>query len=161
VLRSVLTITTPATDLSLLTQSQRREAVGATDASQDAKLAAMDLRLAAAIMAECDIAIGSGAEPTLRAETLTETFRDVHLETLRLARRHNVEVSSLIQDGETLTVDVDFVVHAESGLIDRLAGDRVIRWCASKVVAVYNAGFAEVPGDLVEAAIEFMRLTLV
>jgi hypothetical protein len=158
-LRSLLTITTPASDLALLTQAQRREAVGATDGSQDTKLAAMDLRLAAAIMAECHIAIGSGGEPTLREETLTETFRNVDVEILRLARRHNVEITSLVQDGETLTVDVDFVVHPESGLIDRLAGDMAIRWCASKVVAVYSAGFAEVPGDLAEAAMEFMRLT--
>ncbi|ESY89025.1 hypothetical protein X739_00545 [Mesorhizobium sp. LNHC220B00] len=158
-MQSVLVVTTPAADRSLLTVAERREAVGVIDGSQDSKLAAMDLRVAAAIMAECDIAIGAGAEPTLRQETLTETFRSVDVATLILSRRHNVEMTSLVVDDVTLAVDDDFIVHPESGFVDRLSSDRVVRWCASKVVAVYTAGFAEVPGDLAEASMEFMRLT--
>lgn len=157
--QSSLTVTTPAGDLSLLTVAERREAIGVTDGSQDTKLAALDLRNAASIMSKCDIAIGAGAEPTLRQETLTETFRGVDVDEIILARRHNVEISSLVEDGVTLTADVGFTVHPESGLLTRLCDDRPRRWCARKVVAVYQAGFAEIPRDLAEAAMEFMRLS--
>lgn len=159
-MRSVLVVTTPASDRSLLTVSERREAAGVTDSSQDTKLAALDLRNSAAIMTECEVAVGAGAEPTLRQETLTETFRGVDVQELLLARRFNIEITSLVQDGETLAADDDFVVDPESGLVARLVNDRPIRWCATKVVAVYKAGFADVPGDLAEAAMDFMRLTL-
>lgn len=159
-MNSILTVTTPAADRSLLTADERKEAVGVTDASQDVKLAALDLRLGAAIMAECNIAIGTGAEPTLLQETLTETFRCVDARGLVLSRRHNVEISSLVEDGVALTADVSFVVDTESGIVTRLCDDRPIRWCAAKVVAVYKAGFpaASIPGDLKQAAMDFMRL---
>lgn len=157
-MHSVLVVTTPASDLSLLTQAERREAIGVTDSSQDVKLAALDLRLAAAIMTECDIAIGAGAEPTLRRETLTETFRHVDVAELVLSRRHEIEITSLVEDGVAQTVDVSFIVHPESGIATRLCDDRPRRWCAAKVVVVYKAGFVTVPGDLKMAAMDFMRL---
>ncbi|MER8754084.1 hypothetical protein NKH69_00170 [Mesorhizobium sp. M0976] len=155
---SVLAVTTPASDRSLLTQAERREAIGVTDSSQDTRLAALDLRLGTAIMAECHVAIGAGAEPTLLQETLTETFRRVDAAVLVLARRHNVEVISLVEDGITLTGDVGFTADPESGLVTRLCSDYPRRWCATKVVVVYKAGFAVVPGDLKMAAMDFMRL---
>ncbi|MER9710176.1 hypothetical protein NKJ13_07890 [Mesorhizobium sp. M0174] len=155
---SVLAVTTPASDRSLLTQAERREAIGVTDSSQDTRLAALDLRLGAAIMAECNVAIGAGAEPTLLQETLTETCRRVDAAVLVLARRHNVEITSLIEDGVTLTNEVSFTVDPESGLVTRLSDDCPRRWCAGKVVVVYKAGFVTVPGDLKQAAMDFMRL---
>ncbi|RUU29760.1 hypothetical protein [Mesorhizobium sp. M6A.T.Ce.TU.016.01.1.1] len=157
-MHSVLVVTTPASDRSLLTQAERREAIGVTDSSQDTKLAALDLRLGAAIVAECRIAIGAGAEPTLLQETLTETCRRVDANVIVLARRHNVEITSLIEDGATLNSDVGFTVDPESGLVTRLSGDCPRRWCAAKVVVVYKAGFVTVPGDLKMAAMDFMRL---
>ncbi|RWP31815.1 hypothetical protein [Mesorhizobium sp.] len=157
-MHSVLVVTTPASDLSLLTQAERREAIGVTDSSQDVKLAALDLRLAAAIVTECGIAIGAGAEPTLHQETITETFRQVDVAELVLSRRHEIEVTSLVEDGVALTVDASFIVHPESGIATRLCDDRPRRWCAAKVVVVYKAGFVTVPGDLKMAAMDFMRL---
>ncbi|WP_136617059.1 MULTISPECIES: hypothetical protein [Mesorhizobium] len=129
-----------------------------TDSSQDTKLAALDLRNSAAIMTECKVAVGAGAEPTLRQETLTETFRGVDVAALQFSRRFNIEVTSLVEDGEPLTADDDFAVDPESGLVARLVNNREVRWCATKIIAVYKAGFADVPGDLAEAAMEFMRL---
>lgn len=159
-MRSILEVTTPASDLSLLTVAERRESAGiaAGDTSQDTRLAALDLRLAASIAAECKIAIGSGGEPTLLQETLRETFRGVDVATLMLSRRHNIEITSIVQDAVTLAVDVDFVVDPESGLTARLSADRPLRWCATKIVVVYKAGFQTPPGDLKQAATDFMRL---
>jgi hypothetical protein len=159
-MHSVLVVTSVAADRSLLTQDERREAIGVTDSSQDTRLAALDLRLGAAIMAECNIAIGAGGEPTLLQETLTETFRHIEAPELVLSRRHKVAITSIVEDDVTLTADDDFVVDPESGIVTRLCNDWPRRWCAGKVAVVYQAGFASdaIPGDLKQAAMDFMRL---
>jgi len=154
---STLAVTTPATSLALLTPAELREAAGVSDNSQDAKLAALGLRIAAAITAECGVAVGAGAAPTLRRETLTQTMRCVGAKQIELARRHEVSITSVVADLETLTTD-DYVVDPESGLLTRLSSDLPINWCANKVTVVYAAGFDEVPPDLKMAAMDFVRL---
>lgn len=159
-MHSALTVTLKAGDRSLLTAAERREAVGVTDSSQDTALAALDLRLGAAIMAECNVSVGAGAEPTLLQETLTETFRRVDTEALILSRRHNVEITSLVEDGVTLTSGECFEVDPESSIVTRLHDDLPGRWSAGKIIVVYKAGFPAdgVPGDLKHAMMDFMRL---
>lgn len=157
-MRSTLVVSTKAGDLSLLDADDRKEAVGATDDSLNDQLEALDLRLAAVIAAECNVAIGKDGDPTLREETLTETFWDVRACDLVLSRRHNVTVTSLVEDGETLAPDVDFIVDPEAGILTRLSSDVPIQWCATKIVVVYDAGFETVPDDLKLAAMDFMRL---
>lgn len=156
-MHSILTITAAASSLALLTTAELREAAGIGDNSQDTRLAAMGLRIAAAIMSECNIAVGAGGEPTLLRESVTETFRAVDGPILRLARRHQIEIASVVVDGSALNGD-DYVVEPESGLLARMSGDRAARWCAGKVVVEYAAGFTAVPGDLKMAAMDFVRL---
>lgn len=157
-MRSTLVVTTKATDLALLTEAERREAAGlaADDTSKDTALEALDQRIAAAIMSECNIAIGSGAEPTLWKETLTETFYSVHLDRLVLARRHNVVITSLT-DSDTALLDSDYIVDPEAGIITRMRSSCPSSWRAAKIVAVYTAGFEAIPADLKFAAMDFFR----
>lgn len=156
--RRFLTVTTPAGDLSLLSIEQMRVAAGLdpSDGSQDADLAARGLAIAAGITSECRIAIGQGANPTLLQETLTETFYGVDVNELILARRHNVEIITATIDGAAL-VDSDRIVDPEAGMLTRLSDDCPRRWCARKVVVVYKAGFATVPPDLEQAALDYFR----
>lgn len=151
-----LTVTVAASDLSLLTAQERRTAAGVSDATYDAELAVMDLRVAAAIAAECNIAIGSGGDPTLRRETLSETFRNVRSDSLIFARRHEIEVTSITVDGATLDDD-EYEIDPESGILRRLDSDCFVDFCASKIVAVYDAGFDTVPTDLKGAAIDCLQ----
>ncbi|MEO3386011.1 hypothetical protein [Mesorhizobium sp. CAU 1741] len=155
-----LTITTPANDPQLLTIEEMRAAAGVADASQDATLTAMGLQIAADIAVECNIAIGGGSVPTLRRETVTEVLRGVRRDQFALRRRHDIDVSSLVEDGVTLTEGVDFLVDSESGIVERLECDRPVPWCAEKVTIVYVAGFDAVPSDLRHAATEFFRASL-
>ncbi|ARM12128.1 MULTISPECIES: hypothetical protein [Rhizobium] len=157
-MRSTLAVTTPASDLTLLRVEERREAAGlaADDASKDTLLLALDQRIAAAIMSECNIAIGSGGEPTLKRETLTETFYSAYLDRLLLARRHNVEITSLT-DGDTVLTTADYLVDAEAGILTRMRTECPSAWRSSKVVVVYDAGFTTIPADLKFAAIDFFR----
>ncbi|SER57805.1 hypothetical protein [Rhizobium sp. NFR03] len=157
-MRGILQIVTPATELALLTPEERRVAAGlrTTDVSQDALLEAMDLRVAAAICAECNIAVAAGSAPTLLQETLRETFRGIRGEDLLLARRHEVEIVSLDVSGSVLTAS-DHYVDPEAGIVRRLYDDRVVSWGSGKLVVTYKAGFAEVPADLKMAALDFFR----
>jgi hypothetical protein len=159
-MRSLLVVQTPATDLTLLTVAERRQAAGldASDTSRDADLLAMDQRLAANICSECNIRAGSGGEPTLRQETLVETFRVVRGDALLLSRRHNVEITSFDSDGTALT-GTDFVVDPEAGIVRRLVDDFLRPWCASKLTVTYKAGFVTIPYDLKSAAIDYFRLS--
>ncbi|ODA94983.1 hypothetical protein BFX40_20360 [Mesorhizobium sp. SEMIA 3007] len=157
-MRSFLTVTTAATSLALLTPEEMRVAAGlaSTDGSQDAVLSPLGLRIAASIMAECKIAFASGGEPTLLKETLSETFYGVRADSLVLGRRHNVTIAS-VNDRSTTLDPADYVVDPEAGILTRLSNDCPVRWCSTKLVVVYNAGFTDVPGDLKQAALDFFR----
>ncbi|MGV1867219.1 MULTISPECIES: hypothetical protein [unclassified Rhizobium] len=156
--RSTLVVTTAATDLTLLTADERREAAGLdpSDTTKDASLLLLDQRVAAAICSACNIAVGSGGEPTLRKETLTETFYGVHAGELVLARRHDVLIVSITDFGAALTVD-DYIVDPESAIVARMRSDCQTIWHSSKIVVIYEAGFDTIPGDLKFAAMDFMR----
>jgi hypothetical protein len=151
-----LVVTEPASDLSLLTVQERRAAAGVSDEEHDADLAAMDLRVAAAIAEECNIAVGIGGDPTLRRETVTETFRNVRSDCIIFARRHGIEVTSITIDGSALD-DAEYEIDPETGICRRLSGDHFVDLCASKIVAVYDAGFATIPTALKGAATDCLQ----
>lgn len=163
-LRPSLTVTTPAASLALLTVAERRAAASLTDGSQDAKLETLDLSVAAAIMSECNIAIGAGGEPTLYRETLTETFYWPYWPNrpnscdLVLSRRHNIAITSVTVDTDApLVVNTDYRVNPESGILSRVNSGYPISWWGQTIVVVYAAGFVTIPADLKQAAIDFFR----
>jgi len=159
-MRSILTVTAATEDRQLLSIEEMRAAAGLEDddSSQDDVLEAMGLRVADSIMAECNIVVGGGSiYPTLWRETLSESFWRLRDHNLMLSRRHAIEISSIVADDETLG-EGDFEVDPESGIVMRLCGDEPIRWCATRVVVTYDAGFEELPDDLRSAALEFFRL---
>ncbi|MCA0032755.1 hypothetical protein [Mesorhizobium sp. B263B2A] len=135
---------------------EMRAAAGVTGSGSDTALRAMERRVAASIMSECNIAVGAGSPPTLLRETLTETFYQACGETLILSRRHDVTVTSIVEDAVTL-VDADFMADPESGMVTKLCSDYPTWWSARKVVVVYGAGFETVPEDLKMAAADFFR----
>lgn len=153
-MRNFLTVATPATSRALLTLDELRAAAGVSDGSQDAALQAMGLRIADSIASECNVAAGVGAIPTLLRKSLVETFYGVACTDLMLSRRHDVTIGSIVIDGEALS---GFVVDPESAIVTRLTDDAPVNWCATKVVVTYAAGFAQVPGDLKQAAMDFFR----
>ena len=157
---STLVITTPATaPLTLLSLELRRFAVGVADDSQDTALALLDARVAAAISADCEISVGGGGEPTLLKETLTETFRCVETDELILSRRHNVAISSITIDGVSIDAGC-YAVDSEAGIVTLYSNGHQWCWCGRVIVVVYDAGFTpdKIPGDLQQAAMDFMRL---
>lgn len=151
-----LSVSNAAVARTLLTTEERRAAVGVTGSSYDTVLETLEARVAAAITAECNIAIGDGAPPTLVQEELTETFQMVSASVLLLSRRHEIEIASVTVDGTELAAEAT-LVDPESGFLYRVDGDDIISWCARKIVVVYDAGFSTIPPDLKMAAADFLR----
>lgn len=155
-MRSALAVSGPASTLQMLSIEEMRAIAGVTGSGQDAALNARGLAVAANIAAECKITIGSGSEPTLWQETLTETFYGSDGRELRLSRRHNVEIISITVDGEAIDPE-EYFVEPESGIIHRVHGFGRHWTCCQKTVVVYKAGFETLPGDLKEAASDLFR----
>lgn len=157
----MLLVTVPAADTRLMDVEQMRLAAGlqATDNSRDAELNFLNLRVSADVTDACRVAIANGGEPTLKQETLSQVFRGCLRGPLILARRHNVEVASVVADGEPLAVEA-YEVEGEAGLLWRLCDGAHGSWTERKIVVTYKAGFAEVPAALVGAASDLVRLRL-
>lgn len=155
----MLTVTSAAGDLSLLTIAELRAAAGVADKSMDDTLKTLGERVASAIAAACRVAKGGTTPPTLRQETLTETFRlkSPHCE-LVLARRPIVSITSIVEDDETLDAD-DYEIEASAGMLRRLddIGCPTTWSYRSKITVVYAAGWATVPADLKFAAAKFVQ----
>jgi hypothetical protein len=155
----MLVITTPADDHALAPIEAMRAAAGVADDSRDDELEALSLRISAEIVDACDVAVGEGAEPTLRKERLTETFSGHHDDALILSRRHNVEIVSVTEDGVTATLDARSL-ESEKGLLYRWIDGRKSFWNAREIVIVYDAGFDTVPPGLVGVVTDMARIRL-
>src|SRR6185312_7968968 len=100
---STFTVTTPASELSLLTVEELRAAVGVTDASQDDALTALGARLSASIAKQCGVASDGVNPATLLSETCTEVFRPTRFQQdLVLSRRPVTSITSVTENGTAL-----------------------------------------------------------
>jgi hypothetical protein len=162
----MLTIASPNTDRSLLTLAELRAAVGASDSSKDATLIPLGAYVSAMITAACKVGKAGAIPPTLRLETVTETFLFKTLQkSLVLARRPVVDIISVTTLGSEIS-DTDFMVDAASGILYRSNGDgcwiselygRCSYWPCGNTIVEYSAGYETVPDDLKYAAIKFVQ----
>lgn len=155
----MLIVTTSADDPFLMTPAQMRVASGLApgDTSQDVPLALLNARISAEIYDFAGIAVAdSGQEPTLRQETLTETFRCPSSGPLLLSRRHHVEIVSVHIDEEAIDPD-GYEVEAEAGMLNRVVGNYLSCWRGGTITVVYKAGFEIVPATLIGAASDLIR----
>jgi hypothetical protein len=101
-MNSILTVTAAASDLTLLTPTELRAAIGLDmeDTSQDTALGVLGTRVAARIVAACRVAAAGATPPTLRSETLSETFRlngGTRTGKLILSRRPVTAIGSVVE----------------------------------------------------------------
>jgi len=156
----VLTITTAATDTTLLTTEELRLAIGlaANDASQDVLLAMFNDRATDALVRWCNIADVPPTPPTFRQETLTEVFRMCGwAPELVLSRRPVTAITSVVVDDVTYDAD-EYEIHAARGILRRLIDDAPAGWAGEKITVVYTAGWATVPPSLKAAAMKSVRI---
>lgn len=158
---SYLVVTEKASDTLLAPIAVLRAAAGLTagDTSRDTELTDLGQRISAEIVEACRIAVGEGAEPTLRKETLTETFSGCCDDVLILSRRHNVKITSVTEDGNAVTIDARGL-KSEAGLLERWVDGCRSRWWAKEIVVVYDAGFDTSPPSLVGVVTDLARMRL-
>jgi hypothetical protein len=133
--------------------------LASSDASRDAELTDLCKRISAEIVEACRIAVGEGAEPTLRKEKLTETFSGCWDDVLILSRRHNVTITSVEENGTAVSID-SRGLRSEAGLLERWVNGCRSRWTASETVVVYEAGFETSPPSLVGVVTDLARIRL-
>lgn len=162
----MLTIASPNTDRSLLTLAELRAAIGVSDSSKDATLVPLGDYVSAMITSACKVAKSGVIPPTLRLETVTETFLFKSLQrSLVLARRPVVDIVSVTTSGSDIS-DADFTVDAAAGVLYRSNGEgcwiselygRCSYWSCGNTVIEYSAGYEVVPADMKYAAIKFVQ----
>lgn len=163
----MLTVTTAATDRSLLTLAEIQAATGTTAAADTAALTALNARVAASIARECNVAAAGVTPPTLRLETLTEVFRlnqsvwgrfPKRVEHILLSRGPVVSITSVVEDGTTLPAD-EYEIDTATRRLYRMDGDdERTFWASAKITVVYTAGWATVPDDMKLAAAKLARI---
>lgn len=137
-------------DRALLTEAEAREAI------RNATADVTDLikRVSSSIVRACNVRAAGAVPPTLRSEAVSDTYRlKSAQEVLVLSRRPITQVTSVIEDGETLSAD-DYELRSESGLLRRLSNDVEVCWRAGKIVVGYTAGWETVPDDMKLAAMK-------
>jgi hypothetical protein len=153
----MLTISSPNTDRSLLTLAELRAAAGVSDGRKDATLVPLGNYISAMITKACKVAKAGAIPPTLRLETVTETFRlKSSQSTLVLARRPVVAFTSVMISSSESDVS-DYEYDAAAGILYNVSGDAHIVWPVGPVVIEYSAGWAIVPDDLKYAAMKFVQ----
>lgn len=156
----MITIASPNTDRSLLTLAELRAAAGVSDGSKDAILTPLGNYISAVITKACKVAKAGEIPPTLRLETVTETFRlAAEQRNLVLARRPVVEIASLSQSETTIDAS-GYMLEAAAGILYKLSGAATANWPVGALVIEYSAGWEAVPDDLKYAAIKFVQAEL-
>lgn len=153
-MNSLFSVTVPTSSPGLLTAAELRAAAGLAvgDTSQDTTLTALGLQVSATLARRCGVADDGVNVPTLLSETCSEVFRlPKKREQIRLARRPVSAITSVVEEGTTLT-GTDYEVSKPTGLFSRIAGDRPICWPCGKITVVYVAGLASATPDLKLAA---------
>lgn len=154
---SRFSVTTPATDLSLLTIAELRAAAGIGDASRDAQLAIIGRGVSAAIARRCNVVSDGVNPPTLLRETCTEVFRWTGCGPLPLARRPVVEITSVTVDGTAVDA-ADYEIDG-GRYLQRLSSDALSYWADGKITVIYVAGYQTAPDDLKLAATKLATAT--
>ena len=157
----MFSVTTPATSYALLTAAELRTAAGVTGTSYDADLETIGLGVAADIANACDVTDDGVNPPTLRRESVTQTFRhgcDFRTYKALILARRFVSSVVVVENDITLVLTTDYLVEAAAGLLTRVTQDAIDVWPAGTIVVTYDAGFATVSADLRGAAMELVRL---
>jgi len=157
----MLTIPSPNTDRTLLTIAELRAAAGVSGTSRDTELTALGGYIGAVIASACGVARVGAIPPTLRLESVVETFycggthsRDA----LQLARLPVAAITTVTESTSTLSA-ADY--QLDGTMLYRMSSTRRSCWHFGPVVVAYNAGWAVVPDDLKYAAIKFVQSALV
>jgi hypothetical protein len=152
--QAVTTVTTPATSYALVDLATVKSDFGVTIKTDDVYLTRLIARASTAISNFCN--------RVFAVETVSDAFSpwrgpaDGMLYSsnpvLQLSRWPVISLVSVVENGATLTRDVDFTLDAKASQLIRIDSDgRPCAWRDAPIAVAYSAGFAVIPDDLIEA----------
>jgi hypothetical protein len=156
---SISTVTAAASSHDMTTLSVVKAELGITDTNSD--------EILSRYISEGSAAVENFCNRVLVVETVKDQFwpqRDPQfqiaiqgVDQVQLSRWPVISVSSVVEDGLTLTVDTDFVVDAARGSLIRLDSNGYpTRWPAVAISATFQAGYATIPADVSAALIRMV-----
>lgn len=156
-MRSITTVTKAASSYDLTTLDVVKDELSLSDNRSDATLKRYLSWASAALAQECDRVfpvetVEQKLWPATGLFPLSSGF-----EVLQLSRYPVVSIVSLTEEGTALTEETDFVVDARPAHLMRLSGGQVVCWNCTPKVVQYEAGYAEIPGDLQDAVTRMVR----
>lgn len=140
-MKSVLTVITPANSVDLTILANVKSELDLTTTAEDVDLETWIDQASAMITAACNRTFGK--------ETVAESFRarcslGGQWPTYRkiiLERIPVTSITSVVEDGTTLTRDVDYECDNETGIMTRLSGDYESYWSFRTLVVTYAGGY--------------------
>lgn len=160
--RVITTVTSAATsyDLTTLANVKDELTIATGDTTKDATLGRYISSASAAIAQYCN--------RVFPVETVKDEFwpdRETYafqlspaLASLQLSRWPAITVTTLTENGNTLTDAVDYRVDKDNGSLVRLDGLAYpTAWSAWPIAATYSAGYAVIPLDVADAAIRMVK----
>lgn len=123
-------------------------------------------RISALAVRYCNLAIDIGAKaPTFASETCQATwFKSSVTRSTQILLPWRVPITSItsvVEDGTTLTVSTDYRLTA-GGILLRLSNDGPVEWNVGKIVVVYVAGWSSlssnVPPDIEARVIDQVKM---
>ncbi len=161
--KSILTVTSPATNFDLTTISDVRLDLELTATDDDAWFAKAIKRASATAANYCNRVF---AQQSYSEEFMRDEFRSQYRdqEPLRLAQFPVTTVASVTEDGVVTDASL-YELDGKAGLLHRLSGDANGReqWTGCKIVVAYTAGYVlsgasrNVPADLEDAVIRLVK----
>lgn len=147
------TVSVAAASRDLTTLATVKTELGITDTTLDAWLSAQITQASQAAATYCNRVFAK--------ETLLDYFRlDCGAEKLLLSRQPVASITSVVEDGATLTA-ADYEFEAATGFLWRLDGsDNRSWWAAAKIVATHISGYellATLPTDIEKACIVMVK----
>jgi hypothetical protein len=146
---SVFSVTTPATETSLLSIQELRDASGVEGNSRDATLLLLGRSASMSIARWCNVRDDGVNPPTLLRETCSETFRWSSCGPLSLSRWPVSSIVSVSIDGSSVDSSM-YEVWTRNFFY--LIDDEQSDWPSGRIVVSYVAGYQNPPSDLKLAA---------
>lgn len=157
-MRSILTVTEPASDRRLVTLAQVKAELEVAGSGEDAYLETQIARASARAETYCN--------RIFAIQTVSELWRrdpfqwEEAMMELTLDRAPTVEITSVTTDDRALPED-EFELDAEPGLLFRLRSGQRADWfwfVVRQIVVVYSGGFETIPADVQAAVLGLIKL---
>lgn len=158
--RLITTVTSPAGSYDLVALADVKDELGITDSSSDTLLGKQISRMSLIAAGYCNRVF---VQETVKDEFFPPDERTPWVfagdtEPLQLSRFPAASITTVMEDGTSLTVDTDYRADLVPGQMIRVDSDGYpTNWQLLAIAVTYVAGYATIPADLQDAVIRMVK----